>query len=140
MYIDKATMVSNAQVVTVSAGSTDYIDLGAGGRDLGIGQNAEFLITCDAPAAAAGAATVNVQLQCDDNAAFSSPKTVAQTGALAKTVFVQGYQTVLVAPIGLNERYVRAYFEVLSGPLTTGAFTVAVADQVQISKAYPQAF
>lgn len=66
MILDKLLMFSEKQAVTASAASTDVIDLGpidGTRRDIGVGYPLEFLATVDTTATAAGAATLNVQLQ-----------------------------------------------------------------------------
>jgi hypothetical protein len=137
MIIDKATMVSDEQAVTASAASADYIDLKAAG-DIGV-SDMEMLFVVKQAVTAEGAATVKFAIQCDDNTSFSSPKTVFETGAIGKAALVAGYQIAVKLPYGLDERYVRAYYTVATGPLTAGKFSAAVVSGVQMSKAYPDA-
>jgi thioredoxin reductase len=137
MYIDKQNMVSAAQAVTASAGSTDYIDLGAA-RNIGT-SGVTFAITVDQAVTAAGDATVTFSIQSDDNTSFSSPATVVATGAIGKAELTAGRAPIyLTIPAGMRpERYLRAYFTVGTGPLTAGQFTVAVVEGEQASRAYP---
>lgn len=136
MIIDNSLKVSTAQAVTSSAGSTDYIDLGSA-RDVGVGCQKYMMFTCDEAATAAGAATVSFAIQCDDNTSFSSPKTVVQTDVFAKTVLTVGRDPIyLPIPPGTDERYVRAYYTVATGPLTAGKFSAAIVEGIQASKAY----
>lgn len=138
MYIDKELEFSDAQAVTAAAGSTNYIDLGSA-RDMGLSGPLQVCVTVDEAATATGAATVTFQLQCDDNSSFSSAKTVIQTDAIGKASLVLGYQFFLPIPVGLDERYVRLYYSVATGPLTAGKFTAQIVESVQKSKAYPDA-
>lgn len=138
MILDKHLQVSDAQAVTASAASTDYIDKKAAG-DVGMGKPLHMMITVDEAAQAAGAATVTFQIQCDDNSGFSSPKTVFQSGAIAKADLVPGYQLFMPMPIGLDEQFIRVYYSVGTGPLTAGKFTAHVVEGVQKSVAYPDA-
>lgn len=137
MIIDKQLTVSSAQAVTAAAASTDYIDLGVA-RDIGMGKM-HMVITVDEAATSGGAATVQFQLQCDDNTSFSSPKTVVQTAAIPKASLVAGYQLFMPIPVGLDERYVRLYYNVATADLTAGKFTASVVEGIQKSKAYPDA-
>ncbi len=139
MYIDKQTMLSSGQTVTTAAGSTDYYDQGAAG-DTGLyGKGLQMMIKVDEAVTAAGAATVTFQLQCDADPAFGSPKTVISSDAIGKADLVIGKQVFLPLPIGLDERYVRVYYSIGTGPLTAGKFTAAIVEGVQANKAYPDA-
>lgn len=139
MLIDAQTRVSNAQAVTASAGSTDYIDLGAA-RSIG-DLDLNFAITCDETTASAGASTVTFELQSDDNTSFSSPKTLIATGAIAKADLTAGRAPIfLKVPAGMTpERYVRVYYTVGTANLTAGKFTAAVVAGAQNNRAYPDA-
>lgn len=138
MIIDKDLTVSTSQAVTASAASTDYIDLGAA-RDVGQAGLC-FVVTCDESATAAGAGTMSISLQCDDNTSFSSAKTLSVTDAFAKTVLTAGREPIYIPlPTGLDERYVRLYYTVGTGPLTAGKFTAGVVAGVQSNKAYADA-
>ncbi|MBA3755524.1 MAG: hypothetical protein H0X02_04560 [Nitrosomonas sp.] len=79
------------------------------------------------------------QLQCDDNAAFSSAKTPVATAAIPKATLVAGYQVILPIPPGLDERYVRLYYDVAVANLSAGTFTAQVVSGIQSSKSYADA-
>lgn len=140
MILDKGNLVSSAQAVTSSAGSTDVIDLSQA-RAIGDGEELEFFVNVDTAATAAGAATVTFQVQTDDNSAFSSPTTVIQTDAIPKATLVAGYQIKISLPVGATpERYLRLYYSVATGPLTAGAFTAGLVLVAQNSRAYPSGY
>lgn len=140
MILDKGNLVSSAQAVTSSAGSTDVIDLSQA-RAIGDGEELEFFVNVDTAATAAGAATVTFQVQTDDNSAFSSPTTVIQTDAIPKATLVAGHQIKIPLPDGATpERYLRLYYSVATGPLTAGAFTAGLVLDVQNSRAYPAGY
>jgi hypothetical protein len=121
MFIDNELIFSNAQAVTAAAASTNIIDQGSAGA--AAEDELYFIVSCTTAATAAGAATVNFQLQCDDNSGFSSPKVLLETGAIGKASLVAGYIAFKGRiPVGC-ERYIRAYYDVQTGPLTAGAFT-----------------
>jgi hypothetical protein len=139
MIIDALTRVSNAQAVTAAAASTDYIDLGAA-RDIGQSEGLDLMINVNTSAASATSiGKVAFQIQCDDNASFSSPKTVSQTDALGVAALTAGKQFFLPIPPGLDERYVRVYYAVSGENLTAGAFTAAIVKGRQANKHYPDA-
>lgn len=140
MILDKGNLVSSAQAVTSSAGSTDVIDLSQA-RAIGDGEELEFFVNVDTAATAAGAATVTFQVQTDDNSAFSSPAILIQTDAIPKATLVAGYQIKIPLPYGATpERYLRLYYSVATGPLTAGAFTAGLVLDAQNSRAYPSGY
>lgn len=136
--VDKETMVSSSQDVTVSAGSTNYINLGAPG-DIGMGSRLDFMVMADVAATAVGAATVMFSLQSDSVPAFSSPTTISSTGAIPIATLVPGWQIFMPIPVGTKEQYIRLYYTVTTGPLTAGAFTAAVVEGAVHNYHYPDA-
>lgn len=127
MILDKLLMFSEAQAVTASAASTDVIDLGpidGTRRDIGVGYPLEFFTNVTTTATAAGAATVNVQLQTSpDNSTWT---TIYDSGALALAALVAGKRVASVkVPSGV-QRYLRVNYSVATGPLTAGAFTAGI--------------
>lgn len=138
MITDKELELSSEQAVTASAASTNYIDLGVA-RDVGVAGKLQLAISVPEGVTASGSATVTFQLQCDDNTSFSSPKNVLLTDAIGKADLPAGKQFYLPLPVGLDERYVRLYYTVATGPLTGGKFTAQLVQGIQASKAYPDA-
>lgn len=125
MILDNQTLFSDQQAITVTAASTNVIDLSpiAGGlaRDIGPGKPIPVLVQVTEDFDAAGAATLTVSLQVDDNSSFSSPKTVISTAAIALADLKAGYQVNLdYVPRGTNERYMRLNYAVGTGPMTAG--------------------
>jgi len=139
MYIDRQNLFGQNQAVTTSAASTDYIDLGAA-RDVGNGTPLEILVLCTESVTAAGAATVAVALQSDDNASFSSPANLVLSDAVPKASLVAGTEMLRVpVPYGA-ERYLRLYFTVGTGPLTAGKFTSGLVPIRQANTAYASGY
>ena len=138
MINDKLLMFSEAQAVTASAASTDTIDLGpidGTRRDIGVGEPLEYWVTTNATATAAGAATVNVQLQTSpDNSTWT---TIASSGDLALASLIAGRRIVSQkVPQGV-QRYLRVNYVVGTGPLTAGAFTAGINLDVDGNNHYP---
>lgn len=138
MILDKLLMFSEAQAVTASAASTDTIDLGpidGTRRDIGVGEPLEYWVTTNATATAAGAATVNVQLQTSpDNSTWT---TLTSSGDLALASLVAGRRIVSQkVPQGV-QRYLRVNYVVGTGPLTAGAFTAGINLDVDGNNHYP---
>ncbi|CDN96085.1 Bbp16 family capsid cement protein [Agrobacterium tumefaciens] len=137
MIFDAQNLFSDAQAITASAVSTNVIDFGQPGKpvgaaaalrkDLGRGKKIDLRVQMVEAALAAGAATLTVELQTDDNEAFSSPKTVFTSGAIPKASLVAGYVFPLdYFPRGTDERYARLNYTVANGPLTAGKITAGV--------------
>jgi hypothetical protein len=134
MIIDKALQVSNEQVVTATAASTDVIDFGQANPNSGVQANTTMVITVDELAAAAGAATVTFSVQ--DSADNSAWADVAVTAAIGKAALGAGKLVAIPMPL-VHRRYVRVYYTVATGPLTTGKFSSQVVVGFQQSTAYP---
>lgn len=127
MLNDKFAMFGEAQAVTVTATSTDYLDLKAY-RDIGIGPNElELFCYIGTAVTAAGAATVTISLECDDNAAFSSATTLFTTTAIGKATLVAGYNALAGVKIPAGcEQYLQLRYTIATGPLTAGTFTAGI--------------
>lgn len=138
MILDKLLMFSEAQAITAGGASTDVIDLGpidGNRRDIGVGYPLEFWALVNTTATAAGAATVNVQLQTSpDNSTWT---TIYDSGALALSALVAGRRVASVkVPAGVL-RYLRVNYSVGTGPLTAGAFTSGINLDVDNNTHYP---
>ena len=109
-------------------------------RDIGNGERPEILVLCTQDVTAAGAATVTVALQTDDNSSFASPVNLVLSDAIPKASLVAGTQVLRVAvPYG-TERYLRLFFTVATGPLTAGKFTSGLVAQRQANVAYASGY
>lgn len=131
MIFDQQTLLSDAQAVTATAASTNVLDLGPIKtgivRDIGKGKQIPLLVQVVEAFAAAGAATLTVSLQVDDNEAFASAKTVWTSPALALADLKPGFVVVPeYIPRGTNERYMRLNYAVATGPMTAGKITAGV--------------
>ena len=139
MYIDRQNLFGQDQAVTASAATTDYIDLGAA-RDIGNGERPEILVLCTQDVTAAGAATVAVAMQTDDNSSFSSPINLVLSDPIPKASLIAGAQVLRVAvPYG-TERYLRLFYTVTTGPLTAGKFTSGLVPLRQANVAYASGY
>lgn len=127
MIFDNTLLFSDNQAVTATAPSTNVVDLGAApnGRDIGPGTPIPLavIVTEDF----AGLTSLTISIQVDDNAAFSSPKTVYTTVAYPLTDLVVGKRFLLpeYVPTGTNERYMRLNYTV-AGTGTAGTITAGV--------------
>jgi len=129
MIIDANLVMSDAQgAITATVASTSYVDsLSAGDSYEGLW--CEFLIDTSFTA---NSATVQFELQCDDNTSFSSPTTLFITGAIADTVLVAGYRVARFRiPLGA-ERYLRAKYTV-SGTGVAGKVDCRLVKDVDVT-------
>lgn len=138
MIFDKQTQFSAAQAITVSAASTNVIDLKAAGipyghtgavtRDQGINAGGnEVPLLIQVVTAFATATSVKVAVQTDDNDAFSSAATVLESEAIPVASLVAGYKfNIPQLPEGTRERYVRLYYTVAGSDATAGAITAGI--------------
>jgi hypothetical protein len=138
MYIDKNLTVSSAQAVTATAASTDYIDLGSA-RQIGLSKQLYVLFTVNTTTASAGATTMTIKIQTDDNTSFSSATDLYTSGSIAKATLVSGYQVLIPIPVSGMERYMRLYYTVSTADFSAGAFTASIIDEPQANTAYPDA-
>ncbi|MBX9946071.1 MAG: hypothetical protein K2Y40_18495 [Reyranella sp.] len=139
MYIDRQNLFGQDQAVTTSAATTDYIDLGQA-RDIGNGTPLEILVRCTQAVTAAGAATVTVALQSDDNASFSSPANLVLSDAIPKASLTAGAEVLRVTVPHGTERYLRLFYTVGTGPLTAGKFTAGLVPLRQANAAYASGY
>lgn len=133
MLLDGETQFSNRQAITATVASTNTVDLGDTGtrpwsgakltRDIG-GWSNDLLIQVTQDFV--GGTSVQVEIQTDDNAAFSTAKTVGSTAAVPVADLKAGYRFSLADfPVGTSERYVRLNYVVVGVP-TAGTITAAV--------------
>jgi hypothetical protein len=137
MIFDASLQLSNAQAITVSAPSTNTLDLGATGtpmftsvaivRDIGKGEQIPLLMQVVQAFAAAGAATLQVAISTDTDPAFPSPVQQWLSPVMQLADLKPGKKlNIDYIPRGVNERYMRIDYIVASGPFTAGAMTAGV--------------
>lgn len=135
MYQDTNLQVSAAQAVTVTALSTNVIDLGAAIRDIGKGERLQFDIRVGQAVTAAGAATVTFQiLVADTPNMITNVQIISQTDAIPKASLVAGATipiTIDRADPYLGRRYMSLNYVVATGPLTAGTFTAGIVKDIQ---------
>lgn len=139
MIIDKHTELCSAQVLTATAASTDYWDQGVA-QDRGYSE--QLFLHVHVPTtldSAAEAATLTIELQCDSDSGFGSPKKLLLTDAIAEASLVQGFERFIPIPPGLDERYVRAYFTVGTENFTGGTISARIVKGARGVKQYPNA-
>lgn len=131
MILDRSNLLSDQQAITVSAVSANVINLGPISgvvRDIGKGRPIPLLIQVTEQFAAAGAGTLSVSLEVDDNEAFGTPKTVWASPAIGKAALKPGYIFIPeFIPRGTDEQFMRLNYTVGTGPMTAGKITAGVS-------------
>lgn len=138
MIIDKKLQLTgvSGQAVTVTAPTTDVVDVGNAYSDIGSSEKLELAINVSTTATAGGAATVTFALQDSaDNTTFTD---LSVTKAYPVAELVAGKQIVIPVPPSAR-RYVRGNFTVATGPLTAGVFNANIVNCAQRNVAYPNA-
>lgn len=136
MMLDALLQLSAAQAVTVTAFSTNTIDLGVA-RDLGPGDQLYVTFGVDTTATAAGAATVTFQIVTSANANLSSPTILVQSDAIpiaqltaGRKPFALAITPQILTSLPNGQRYLGVQYTIGTGPLTGGSFTATVTDTV----------
>lgn len=142
MYLDKEIVFDDAAALTVTRNSTNVKDLGRAGQDIGNGENLWLRISVTTAFTAGGAATLQIALVTDDNAALTSPTILQdQVAVIPVAALVVGYSlNIRIQPTDVMERYLGLVYTVATGPMTAGNLTAGIVKDVQNSKAYPNNF
>ncbi len=136
MILSAELLLSDDQAITATAASTNYIDLGAAGtpqraqgpldNDPGPGTGVPF--ECIVTQAFDLLTTLTVDLEMDDNTAFSSATTVVTVDVpLADLTVGKNIFANLNLPTGITERYVRLNYTVTGTNPTVGQITAGVS-------------
>ena len=136
MITDKLLRVSEDQVVTASAVSTNTIDLSVN-RDIGEGKNLYMVFTVTADFATL--TDLTFQILNDDSAALGSPTVLASSDAIAAASLVAGKQVVLQIPPQIASKglqYLGAKYVVGGSSATTGKVTTDIVEAIQDGKKF----
>ena len=129
MYIDRSLVLADAQAITTSGASTNYIDTLAAGNAY---KAPWFIVLIKTAVTASGSATVTFDLRHDTDPAFGTETVLISSGAVAKATLVAGYFALKVqVPLGAK-RYLRGYATIASGPLLTGAWDMKIVEDVDV--------
>lgn len=120
MFIDKQNLFSEDQAVTVTAVSTNVIDLGANESEIqALFEKGLVKVAAQVTTAFAGGTSMSVALQTDSDEAFGTVETLHTSAAIATATLVQGYQYRIGGlPLGIK-RYLRLNYTVV-GTMSAG--------------------
>jgi len=124
MITDRELTLSDNQLITVTANSTDVIAMT--GLRFGRGQRLRFYVQVDAALVSAGASTLTVALVQADNAALTTnPEVLYTTADIPKATLVPNGKQFLV-DIDIpkqSKNFLGATYTVGTGPFTGGSIT-----------------
>lgn len=110
MIIDYLNVLGDAQAITTSAASTNVIDTGVAADALLAGPGAMVQFLIDTTITSSQSISITFDLQTATDSAFTSPVTLASSGAISRATLVTGnvpFQPVI--PPGCL-RFLRAYY------------------------------
>jgi hypothetical protein len=129
MILDKQNQFSSAQAVTVTAASTNIIDLGASSyvTNSNGALGPEILFTIDTTFTAGGSATLTITVRSSAAEAMSSPVLHTVSTAIPVASLTAGSRVPFSARIPQTAlRYVDVHYTVATGPMTAGAISAQV--------------
>lgn len=134
MIFDKENLMSEDQALTTTAVSENVIDLGL--TEMGEGEPIEIIVQVTADLATG--TSVQIDLETDDNASFSSAVVLQASGVIATASLKAGYRfTFSILPQDA-ERYIRLNY-VIIGTFDAGTVTAGLALDRDTWKALPDA-
>lgn len=135
--MDRTLLFSDRQAITASAASTNVVDLGETGTVYGassavvrdIGNGTPIPLTVAITEGFNNLTSMTIAIQVDDNAGFTSAKTVSVTPAIVLADLGAGDDVTMpdYIPRGANERYMRLYYTVTGTAPTLGKITAGVS-------------
>jgi hypothetical protein len=146
MIMDRTALFSDRQAITADAASTNIIDLSATGtpygassplvRDIGFGRAIPLVVTVTQTFN--NLTNMVIQVQTDDNSSFTSPKIVftSPTYTLAQLAAGAEYLLPDAIPAGVNERYLRIYYDITGTAPSAGTITAGVVMDRQSKGVY----
>lgn len=129
MILDMENMLSWKQAITVTANSTNVVDLGPNHWAKASGSDREIPLFIDINEAftAAGAATLNVKIQSSNAEGFGSGVVTHHSLDFALTDLTTAKRLPLSLALPADVlRYVRAVYTVGTGPMTAGQISIGV--------------
>jgi len=123
---DYDLLFSEAQLITASAASTNYLNPSVV-QNLGNAAFVEVNVTTVLDSAGE-AATLTVGIQVDDNSSFTSATTLVSSGTIVEADLVAGKQILIPIPFNRipTEYYMRLYYTAGTENFTSGAVTAHI--------------
>ena len=126
MILDKQNLCSDDQAVTVSAASTNVIDMGADAAEVMAFLEKAGELWAQVTTTFTGATSMKVAVQVDDAVGFGTAVTVQESEVILEASLVAGYQFRFAQlPPHLSKRYLRFYYTV-DGTHGAGAISAGI--------------
>lgn len=121
MILDKQNLFSEDQAVTVTADSTNIIDLGNDDSEVNpaLNEKGDLEVFAQVTTAFASGTSLKVSLLSSDSSTFSSSTTVSESAAIATASLVQGYKFKLGQLTEIDEQYLKLVYTVV-GTMSAG--------------------
>lgn len=137
MLLDKQNLFADKQAVTAQAISTNVMDLGKAGLNIGVGEpiylNALVTTTLDD---SGDDSTLTVELVTDDNESMSSPTVIQTLGTFAANAAAGTKMSCAIPSSNLYERYIAVRFTPTGGSLSAGNVSAFLSKDQDATKAY----
>ena len=125
MLQDAKLIFSDAQAITVSAPSTNFINQDKEGDAYG----SELYLVCRVAGAFTGATSMQISIQTDDEKTFTAPKTLSASGVILEAdLTVDTFAFITRVPKGFLQ-YSRLYYSVV-GTHSTGKLDAFLTTEV----------
>lgn len=138
MILDKLTLFDEDLTLTVTADSTNSIDLGADGS--GIQQLLErpAAVLCQITAdMTAGGTSLAIAIEVDDDSAFGSATVISESEVIVAATLVAGYQFLIGIPTHISERYMQLRYTAVGTFSGGGTITAGLIIDIQTSGMQP---
>ena len=140
MILDANLLFSDAQAVTATAASTNYIDVGLP-RNIGVGEPLYVVTTVDVALTDSGSdSTVAVTLEGDSTTTFTPDASQALYTIPALAAAGSVYIARINPGLAGDYRYMQLKYTVSGGDLTTGSFTSFITKDIQAYKSYAKGY
>ena len=128
-------LFSDDQAITADAASTNYSDLGAPGTPFGaaaalnqdVGKGEPVNILLRVTEAFNNLTSLKIGIEVDDNTSFSSATEVLSQTLLLAALTLGARWNIQWLPQGVNERYVRLYYDVTGTAPSTGKIKAGIS-------------
>ena len=131
--MDSKNTLSDNQTLIFAVGaapSTNTLNLSVL-RNIGIGEPVPVLAQITDDFLSAGAATLQLIIETDDNVGFASAETLYDSGAIGKAALVAGYKFLINSFPRTNQKWVRARLVIGTADGTAGTILITIGAQDQ---------
>jgi len=126
MYIDKQTLLSDDQAVTVTAASSNSYDFGNDNALVqALNSKGNIGVLAQVHTAFAGGTSLKLTIESSDSSTFSITKVIYDSGVVLTATLIAGYKFPISGLPRIDEEYIRAYYTVV-GTMSAGKVAVGL--------------